>query len=171
MKNITKLFAIATVVFGFATTSFAQSTATATANTSATIIAPITLVKNVDMNFGNVATSAAAGTVVLGTNSVRTAFAGASLPVTTGTVSAAKFTITGNVAATYSIVLPTGTISLSDGTNNMTVGSFTSTPTATGLLTGGTQEILVGATLNVGALQAAGVYTNAADLSVTVAYN
>lgn len=170
MKNITKLFAIATVVLGFATTSFAQSSVTATASTSATIIAPISLDKNVDMNFGNVATGATAGTVVLGTNSVRTANAGASLPVTTGTVTAAKFTVNGNVGATYSIVLP-GTITLTKGTDNMTVGSFTSTPTATGLLTGGTQEIFVGATLNVGALQAAGVYTNAADLSVTVAYN
>jgi len=170
MKNITKLFAIALVVIGSATTSFAQSNVTATASTSATIIAPISLVKNVDMNFGNVATSAVAGTIVLGTNSVRTANAGASLPVTTGTVSAAKFTVNGNVDATYSIVLP-GTITLSNGTNNMTVGSFTSTPTATGLLTLGAQEIFVGATLNVGALQVAGVYTNAADLSVTVAYN
>jgi hypothetical protein len=53
----------------------------------------------------------------------------------------------------------------------MTVGTFTSTPTATGLLTLGAQEILVGATLNVGANQVAGVYTNASDLSVTVAYN
>ena len=170
MKNITKLFAIATVVLGFTTTSFAQSSVDANATTSATIIAPISLVKNIDMNFGNVATSAAAGTVVLGTNNLRTAHDGASLPVTTGIVSAAKFTVTGNVDATYSIILP-GTITLSDGTNNMTVGSFTSTPTATGLLTGGTQEILVGATLNVGALQVAGIYTNAADLEVTVAYN
>jgi hypothetical protein len=170
MKNITKLFAIALVVIGSAATSFAQSNATATATTSATIIAPISLTKNTDMNFGNVATSAVAGTVVLGTNSVRTANAGASLPVTTGTVSAAKFTVNGNVDATYSIVLP-GTITLSNGTNNMTVGTFTSTPTATGLLTLGAQEILVGATLNVGANQVAGVYTNASDLSVTVAYN
>ena len=170
MKNFTKIFAIATVVLGFASTSFAQSNAVATASTSATIIAPISLTKNIDMNFGNVATSATAGTVVLATNSGRSVTGGTSLPVTAGTVSAAKFTVNGNVAATYSIVLP-GTITLTKGTDIMTVGAFTSTPTPTGLLTGGTQEILVGATLNVGINQAAGVYTNVADLSVTVAYN
>jgi hypothetical protein len=53
----------------------------------------------------------------------------------------------------------------------MTVGSFTSNPTPTGTLTAGTQDVFVGATLNVAAGQAAGVYTNATGLVVTVNYN
>jgi hypothetical protein len=57
----------------------------------------------------------------------------------------------------------------------MAVGSFTSTPTITagGVLAAGTgtQDVSVGATLSVGASQAAGTYTNNTDLTVTVNYN
>ena len=51
------------VILAFASASIAQSTATATA--TATIITPITLTKNTDMNFGNIAIGATAGTVLL----------------------------------------------------------------------------------------------------------
>ena len=54
----------------------------------------------------------------------------------------------------------------------MSVGTFTSTPIATGLLSGaGTQTVTVGATLTVGASQAAGVYTSGTPFDVTVNYN
>ena len=56
MKNITKSLVIAAIAIVSANSSFAQATATASA--SATIITPITIVKDVDMNFGNVAVSA-----------------------------------------------------------------------------------------------------------------
>jgi hypothetical protein len=57
MKNFSKVIAIAAIaIVSSATSSFAQATASASA--SATIITPITIVKNVDMNFGNVAVSA-----------------------------------------------------------------------------------------------------------------
>jgi len=38
-------------------------------------------------------------------------------------------------------------------------------------LTAGAQTLLVGGTLNVAAAQAAGVYTNTTDMTVTVNYN
>jgi hypothetical protein len=53
----------------------------------------------------------------------------------------------------------------------MTVENFVSTPSNTGQLSSGTQEIKVGATLNVGAAQAAGTYSNESSLFVTVNYN
>jgi hypothetical protein len=53
----------------------------------------------------------------------------------------------------------------------MTVGTFVSDPLTTGTLTGGAQTVNVGATLNVEGGQAAGVYTNTTDLTVTVNYN
>jgi hypothetical protein len=53
----------------------------------------------------------------------------------------------------------------------MIVNAFTSTPSATGALTLGAQTLLVGATLNVGAAQVAGLYTNAIGFDVTVNYN
>lgn len=153
-------------------TSFSvKAQVSATASTSATIIAPISIVKDVDMDFGNVAVSPTlSGTVVLSPNSSRVQTGGVTLPVTTGTVSAAQFTVNGESGTTYSISLPASVV-LSNGANTMNVNSFTSTPTPTGTLTGGTEVILVGATLNVAAAQAAGLYTNPSDLVVTVNYN
>src|ERR1700722_5409895 len=63
MKNLTKAIVTAAIIIAGTNVSFAQATATASA--SATIITPITIVKTIDMNFGNVAVSASlAGTVV-----------------------------------------------------------------------------------------------------------
>src|ERR1700761_2984395 len=127
MKNIAKSLVIAAIAIVSANSSFAQATATAAA--SATIITPITIVKNTDMNFGNVAVSATlAGTVVLapaGTRSTGGA-GGVTLPSTSGTVSAAAFTVAGQASYTYAVTLPTS-ITITSGSNNMTLNSFTST--------------------------------------------
>ena len=48
---------------------------------------------------------------------------------------------------------------------------FTSTPSATGALTAGTQTLNVGATLNVAAAQASGIYVSGTPFTVTVVYN
>ena len=173
MKNIIKSIAIAAVVIVSSNSSFAQALATASA--SATIITPITIVKTVDMNFGNVAVSATiAGTAVLAPAGTRTTggAGGVTLPATNGTVSAASFTVSGQANYTYAITLPT-TATISDGSShNMTVNAFTSSPSATGLLSsGGSQVLTVGATLNVTAAQTPGVYTNATGVPVTVNYN
>jgi len=173
MKNIVKSIVIAASVIAISNTSFAQATATASA--SANIITPITIVKTVDMNFGNVAVSATlSGTTVLAPAGTRTTggSGGVTLPATTGTVSAASFTVSGQASYTYAITLPS-TCTITDGaSHNMTVNSFTSTPSATGTLSsGGTQTLNVGATLNVAAAQASGTYTNATGVPVTVNYN
>jgi hypothetical protein len=173
MKNITRLFAFAFVILAFSATSYGQATATAVS--SATIITPISIAKDAggDLNFGNVAVSATTGgTVVLPTSGVRTKTGGVTLPVVTGTVNAASFTVTGSGTSTYSISLPTSDVTLT-GTpsGTMIVNTFVSTPSGTGALTGGTQVVKVGATLNVTAAQPAGTYTNAAGLFVTVNYN
>ena len=167
MKN---LLVLAIIVLGFAATSFAQ--VTATASTTATIITPIAIEKDVDMNFGNIAVSPTlGGTVVLPTSGSRTKTGGVTLPVVTGTVSAASFTVTGEGNSTYSITLPSSAITLTGPSGTMTVENFVSTPSNTGTLNSGTQEVKVGATLNVGAAQAAGTYTNESGLFVTVNYN
>jgi Domain of unknown function (DUF4402) len=173
MKKIIKAIAIAAVVVVSANTSFAQATATASA--SANIITPISIVKTVDMNFGNVAVSATvSGTAVLAPAGTRTTggSGGVTLPATTGTVTAATFTVSGQASYTYAITLP-GSCTITDGSSHtMNVNAFTSTPSATGTLsTGGTQTLTVGATLNVSAAQASGAYTNATGVPVTVNYN
>jgi hypothetical protein len=171
MKTSIKLFALGMILLGFSANSFGQ--ATANAPTSATIIAPITLTKTVDMNFGNVAVIGA-GTVILVPEGTRSATGGVTLPLAfPGTITAAEFTVGGEGTNTYAITLPASdlTITRVSGAQTMTVGTFTSTPSATGVLTGGLQTLKVGATLNVGAAQVAGVYTNETGFAVTVNYN
>lgn len=167
-----KLFILAFVVLGLSGVSFGQVTATAAS--SATIITPIAITNSAALNFGSLAVSSANGTVLLTPleTATRTEGGGVTLPLISEPVSAAKFTVTGLAASTYSISLPTGDITLTDGgTNTMTVGLFTSTPSISGTLAGGSDDIYVGATINVAGDQAAGAYTNSADLAVTVNYN
>ena len=168
----TRLFKSAlTLIMSFSfLASFSQATATATA--TATIIVPISIAKNADLNFGNIAVqTATGGTVVLAPAGTRSSTSGVTLPATSGAVTAADFTVTGSGSSTYAITLPsTVTLTHSAGTQTMTATSFTSNPSSTGALTGGTQNIAVGATLNVAAGQLAGVYTSG-NFNVTVNYN
>lgn len=155
---------------GISISAFAQVTATATS--TATIVTPITITKTVDMDFGNVAVGAVPGTVILTPAGSRTATGGVTLPVVTGTVTAATFTVTGTPAYTYSITLPSTDLTITSGANTMTVNSFTSDPTPTGTLDGsGSQTLDVGATLIVSANQASGVYISGTPFAVTVNYN
>lgn len=164
MKKMTKFFALSIVMLSFGASTFAQVTATATA----TIVTPIAIAKNTDMNFGNLAVNASLGTLVLATNNGRSFTGGVTL-MPGGTPSAAQFTVTGLSGAIYTFSLP-AIITLTDaGSNTMAVNTFVNT--STGTLTGGSVIILVGATLNVAASQPAGIYTNTTDLKATVNYN
>jgi len=167
-----KMFFSALALCAFAINSNAQATATATA--TATIVTPISITKTADMSFGNIAVQAGTGgTVTLtpaGTRSTGGA-GGVTLPATTGTVTAAAFTVNGNGSYTYAITLPgTVTLTRASGSETMDADNFTSTPNGTGTLSGGTQNLTVGATLTVAAALVPGVYTSG-NFNVTVNYN
>jgi len=168
MKKLFITMSIAMVCVAFAKTTFAQ--VSATANASATIVTPISISKNADMNFGNVATDGTVGTVILAPAGTRTPSGGVTLPATAGTVAAASFAVAGSGSFTYAISLPASVV-ISSGANNMTVDTFTSTPNAAGILSAGAQTLLIGATLNLTASQASGSYTSASPFAVTVNYN
>jgi hypothetical protein len=91
-----------------------------------------------------------------------------------GTVNPASFTIAGQANYTFSITLPSGNhqIDRNGGVGFMNVTLFThnlgTTPT---LSNTGTQTLLVGATLNVGANQPAGDYKSATPFNVSIVYN
>ncbi|MFT3982248.1 MAG: DUF4402 domain-containing protein [Ferruginibacter sp.] len=167
-----KIFLAAIVLTGAAVNANAQAVATATA--SATIVSPISIAKDADMNFGNLSVSpSAGGTVTMEATAAATRTAslggGVSLPANTGTVSAAQFTVSGQASFTYDLVLPT-TITLVNGANAMTVENFTSS--STGTLDGtGNESFYVGADLIVDAGQAPGVYTTSSPFFVAVNYN
>jgi len=172
MKN---LFLIALIVLGFSINSFAQTGVTDVASASASIITPITIQKNVDLNFGNLAVNATSGHVVLtpALATTRTPDGGVTLPPTNlGTISAAKFTVTGLAGSVFSINMP-ATIDLknsSDATKTMTL--HTSFSPATGsTITGGSIFLYVGGTLDVNGSKLAGSYTNTTELIVRVDYN
>ncbi|MFA8433823.1 MAG: DUF4402 domain-containing protein [Marinifilaceae bacterium] len=166
-----RFFTFAILVLGFATASFAQETASASA--SATIVTPISITKTVDLNFGNVAVqSTTAGTVVMAPDGSRTEANGVTLPATPGTVTAASFNVAGEGNYTYAITLPsTCTITHATSASTMEVNAFTSNPSVTGTLSSGAQTLTVGATLNVSAAQESGAYTSGTDFNVTVNYN
>jgi hypothetical protein len=173
MKNNNHYFIAVLCALIFPLFLQAQSSTSATA--TATILTAISITKMVDMNFGNVSVQAqTGGTVILSTTGVRSATGGVTLPATGGTVTAAAFTVAGAAMYSYSITLPQTpfTISLSsEGRSSMTVTAFRSTPSVTGTLTGGTQNLTIGATLNIAAAQPAGLYTSLTGFPVTVNYN
>lgn len=170
MNRIIRITAVATaIILAPATVAQAQSsTDTATATSTATVVTAIAITNSADLAFGKIVAGATAGTVVMSTAGSRSATGGTKLG-NAGSASAAAFSVTGETGATYSITLP-ASASLSDGaTNTMVLDTFTSNPSGTGTLTGGSETVNVGGTLNVGAAQVAGAYT--ATFDVTVAYN
>ncbi len=169
MQPMKKLFAAFFAMLLFSAVTFAQVSETATA--TATIITPIAIAWGADMNFGNVASSVLAGTVELTPAGARSTTGGVTLPATTGTVSAASFTVTGEDGFAYVITLPAVATTISSGGNDMTVDTWISNPSGTGTLTGGTSTLTVGATLNVGISQPAGTYVSGTPFTVIVNYN
>jgi len=172
MTRSTRFFSflvVAGVMFFAAANAHAQaSSATASSSASATVITAIAISNTAALNFGEVIAGGSTGTVVVTTAGARSATGGAALGSASG-VAAASFTVTGDANNTYAITLPASD-SVASGANTMTVDTFVSNPSGTGDLgAGGSQTLLVGATLQVGISQATGSYTGSFD--VTVAYN
>ncbi|MHC4984433.1 MAG: DUF4402 domain-containing protein [Planctomycetota bacterium] len=142
--NLFKFAAVIMGSVGLAALGTSQAwAASANSNADAEVVAPIGISNTTGMNFGRVSPTGVAGTVVLDTAGSRTA-TNVDL-LSGGTVAAAAFAVTGGATLTHDA----GGAPALDGTGN---DSFN-----------------VGATLNVGAAQAAGSYTG--TFSVTADYN
>lgn len=135
--------------------STGANAATQTATAEVDIVAAVQLTQDAGLDFGVVASSAAAGTVTLPTGSnTRTCSAAVTC---VGTAQRGQFTVSGattgyvvavNVPASTTLTSGANTIALS---LNPSLTSFTST--------GAAQVFFVGGTLSVAANQAAGTYT------------
>ena len=146
----------------------------ATAQVTATVIIPLTATEYTSLNFGRVFPGSQGGTITINP---------AGFVVTSSTVVAdvssrnsGSFYVTGQADATFSITLPGGPAILTktDDTKTMMVSGWVTIPEngdAGIKLTGGTQTVLVGATLNVGSLDEnpKGIYTG--SYQITFAYN
>ena len=183
MKNLLKVFALAIILSGFAVSVSAQ--VTVNAPTHAVIVQTITLVKNYDLHFGDLAVTTTAGTCVLtpmsGTAPTRTVTGGVTLPASLGTPRAAEFYVTGVAAQNYIITIPQTNLTITNttpgsGPNTMLVNTYTTDKTTVtpstwrGVLTGGVSTFYVGGTCNVSANQSPGLYENLVGFPVTVNY-
>ena len=153
------------LLIAISATGYSQASITATA--TVTILKPLSITKEADMNFAEVTSNESSGTVVLSPNSSRTVSGGASFPSqSTQTAQAASFKIKGEEAA-YSITVPEE-ILLSDGSRTLRVDNFTHN--SAGTLEEGTETVYVGATLHINGNQEPGTYENTSDFRVTVQY-
>ena len=168
-----KKFLVFTAAIIVSVSSFTQGnpTASATATASANIIQPLEIVKTADLAFGNIASGTSEGTVVIATDGARTSTGGVTL-IEAGNVSnAASFDVNGLADASFAIEVPASiVIETAGGAEQMTVDNFVSSLGADSVLdANGEANLQVGATLNVSAQQAAGLYSGSFD--VIVAYN
>ena len=174
-----KLALISAFAFGAATVGGISAAAEATATASGTVIVPIAIAKTVDLSFGKFAPGAG-GTITVSTSGDRTS-SGVIMSAIGSSPTAAKFDVTGDADATYSIAhsgtaVLTNTTGVGDETmtltkfSDLTAGDATTGNVASGTLSaGGAQSIYVGGTLTVGAAQVPGVYTG--TVIATVEYN
>ena len=166
MKTI-KFFAIAALFLGFSVSAMSQNTANAIATAGARIITHLSIENTQSLEFGNIVASSAGGTVTVATGETTVAYSGVAAPAgLEGTIHSAKFTVTGDGSSKYSVLIEQETALTSGSGNPMNLSGFTHS--SKGVLVEGTETFEVGATLNVGAEQAAGTYEG--SFKVTVAY-
>lgn len=168
MKKVTFILS-SVILMTIATVSVnAQNIAIANADASATILQHLSLTKNVDLAFGGIITDTDGGSVLIPATAAGTPSYNGLPTQLTATTSAAQFTANGEDDATFAITLPAST-TLTNGTHTMLVDNFVSSVGLTGVqLVSSEKMFYVGATLNVGAAQAAGTYSG--DFDVTVTY-
>ena len=155
--------ALASLAASLSFGSAAQAAATANGTATAEILTTIAVSSARSLNFGQIAVNGA-GTVAIAGNGTVTC---SSLLVCTGSQSTAAFNVTGSAGQAYVTTVPTAAVTLSDGAGNtMTVDNFAAHFPAGNTLTGGASTFEVGGRLNVGATQAAGVYSGTFSVSV-----
>ena len=174
-KKITALSCMA-VLFTLGSNAWADGTANATARVvdSLSITKDATTSTSGDLAFGSIVPNAATGTVVINPFGTGARIA-TGVQVISSTFGPAAFNITGESNAGYAVTLPSSaTITKTGSTETMTVDTFTSTLSGTGLVVTGTLagtagSFRVGGKLHVGQNQVSGSYTG--TFVVTAAYN
>jgi hypothetical protein len=167
MRNSIRIAAMgAALASSLAFSGAANAAASASASANAEILSTISVVKDQDMDFGQIAVNGAASLVISADESSPAACpanlvcAGARVP--------AKFTISGTSGVGATASVRQASVSLTGpGTNTMTLGSFSVFfPNGNTLNATGDAAVNVGGSLGVAAAQAAGLYTGSFDLDV-----
>jgi hypothetical protein len=144
--------------------------ASSSANASAKVIQGIQITKTSDLHFGALIPSTG-GTVTVAVSGGRT-YTGYMTMLSSSSfpVAAANFTLMGAPTQAYTVTLPTTAIlTRQGGSDTLLVGSFTSSPFASGTLdTNGNGSLAVGGTLTIPGSQTPGYY--AGQFTVTLSY-
>ncbi len=169
MKKI--ILVVCVFLFAAVVAKAVDATAGATGKARAKIVAPVTLSHDTGdaLNFGIIVSPTADATVTVApaaTNPSVTDSPATLQHVSGESISADKFTVGGlEGGMTYDITLPSVAITLTSGSNAMTVDTFT---TNLDPVTGQTAtEFYVGGTLHVGSGQVAGDYSGEYTVSIT----
>lgn len=138
--------------------------ASATGHITAEVITMLAAVETSQLNFGRFAPGPQGGELIITPES--TVMVQGSVWPGSGSRNAASFYVTGDPGVAYTITLPSAPVTITHmgSARTMTVEEWTSVPAPTpgaGMLEDGSQIVMVGATLKVGALvdNPAGIYT------------
>lgn len=167
MKKYLMLAAVSALVFS-ATNSFAATAKTQKAQVTATVVGVGEVKVDENMSFGTLVSPSSQTTVTLGTDGK----VGNNIVKVTTDSTAAKFTVTGDTDTPYTLSIEP--ISLTSGSNSMLLDNFKIKVDngeyldSGSKITDGSDTILVGADLTMGAGQASGSY--AGEITLTVTY-
>lgn len=127
----------------------------------------------VDINFGSVTETGAGGTVTVDTAGARTVGGSVTAITGAGLESNGVISISGSTGLPIDLSITPATFTVSDGANTMSVNAFDLdtgagvTDAITVTLTANPSTFPIGATLNVGAGQAAGTYSGTYVVNAT----
>jgi hypothetical protein len=150
MKSGQMVWIFLIFISGWGIDCFAQN---ASSNASATIINPVSISKNVNSEFGNVAVIVS-GTIEMSQVNKGSSKGNISLPASSGTFTAASYYFTGREGYSFTVSTPTSPLIVKNGQNLLHVVSFESSPVQ-----------------NENSGSIAGVYISVSPSRVTVNYN
>lgn len=167
INSIRKGVAGAAVVAALGISSMAYAADTETATAEVEILEALTLAvqSGSTLDFGQIAVNGLGTATLDPTDDSVTCTANL---ICVGTPSAVHFDVDGTADASVGITLPSASVLLSNGTDDITLQNFTS-DVASVTLTGGSASFAVGGELDIAAGITSGVYTGTFD--VTVEYN
>lgn len=167
---------VALTSVAFAVPALAQSSAFTSGTGSISVIRPLTLTRNADLQFGAVVRpSTGSGTVAVSAAGARTVTGGVIGLVSGNTPQAAQFTVDGEGGQSISVVIPAsftmanGSDVLTVTTSNNLTGSAGAQTLSNALGAAGSLVFRIGGTVPVASTATTGTYTG--NLTVSAAYN
>ncbi len=171
-----KLLFLTFFLAGISQVSTAQNpslfTTSIDAEASITLGIDLRISKLTDLLFGDIISQTAGGSVMLDPSTGNVSNVSGTFQFL-GTSTAASFQITGMPGQSFLVATgsyPSQITLRNENNNTMTVNNFQFLPTSGQIGTDGTAILRLGGTLNLGANQPGGNYSNTSDLTVTITY-